>query len=1110
LISDIISFTLCKNEENVLKGVYTIFFLTILFATVNVLISSVDQIEQISLEQGLSQSWVTDIVQDKAGFLWISTRDGLNRFDGNEITVFRHDPLDSASLAGNWISNLFPDKAGRIWIIPGIGGINMFDPTIEKFKYFEHNKNASTGLSNNSVIKIVSSDDKTLWLVTFRGSVHQINLDHIDHSWPKTELIKQNKDQPIVVTDFYADSSMLYISTLGNGLVIFDRIKQSFLNLEDLSLAGSDSINIIYSDRKDRLWLGTKSGICQLMIKNGKAILVNKILETKSITSIYQDGDQNIWFGTQAGYVFRLVEKGTDTNQFKCLGYPSWFKQNVNIIFEDSSNQLWFGGGQLGLYHKNEDKIAFYNLNPPRDTPNVTVLFEDRSNNLWIGTDRSGVKKISKKKPRFLHYKHEPATPGSLTHNSVSSFTQDREGDIIVGMQAGNVVRFNRESGVFYPYFKTASYQEMMEKMTITALLEDTKGELWIGTGNNGLYRWNQSRSGYKHYFKKTQIVKGPGISAINCVFEDRSNNIWIGTNGTGLKRLNPQTEHMTHFPITQEDNKGTSSPFIWAICEDSYNDIWIGLAIGGLNKWDPYLNKFTYYLSDTQDPKSLNSRTVNSIYEDKKGVLWIGTFSGGLDKFNRDLENFVHFTVQDGLAGNMVNGILEDNHGNLWLSTNNGISKYNPSNQHIKNYNISNGLQSNEFIRNACFKSASGEMYFGGVNGFNCFFPDSIKQNLYVPPVLITNFKTFDKKVYFNKPIYEMKEINLSYRDNFFSVEFAALDYTNPQKNQYAYRLIGFDPDWIYSLNRRYVNYTNLDAGSYTFHVKASNNDGLWNEEGSQLKIHIHPPFWRTWWFYSAILFIVAALVFFIHLHRVKIKIKRFKELETIHRQAEESVRRKTARDFHDEMGHRLTRISMLCELIKRKRIAQNPELTKLLELITENSNQLFSGTRDFIWAIDPKNDSLYEVAIRLKDFGDELFDNTEIDFQVEGISDNLESIRFSMDWRRHIPLIFKEGMNNILKHSNCKIASLEFKVNDEEIYITLKDDGIGFDWDEISLGSGLSNMKLRSKKINGFVKITSNIDEGTSIQLRTNIPQNVGLKSTLKQRNYSHQLSK
>jgi signal transduction histidine kinase len=432
-------------------------------------------------------------------------------------------------------------------------------------------------------------------------------------------------------------------------------------------------------------------------------------------------------------------------------------------------------------------------------------------------------------------------------------------------------------------------------------------------------------------------------------------------------------------------------------------------------------------------------------------------------------------------LPNNVIMSMLEDEKGNLWISTNKGIARFDPAKNTFKNFDVNDGLLTNIFYAQSAFITKDGMFYFGGNNGFTKFNPNDIKINSFIPPVYITSIRA-GRDIGNLHVLNINKTIDLAFNNNFLQLKFAALDYTNPEKNVYKYKMIGVDEEWIFSGQTNLANYTDLSPGKYVFEVKGSNSDGIWNENPAKIDIVIFPPFWRTWWFTT----LAIITVYLAHLIRVQHKIRRALEIEKIRSEESERVRKQTAIDFHDELGHRLTRISLLTEIVKRKLGDGYHDVKPLLRKISENSIQLYDGTKDFIWAIDPQNDSLYELLIRLKDFGDEIFNDTNIDFLVKGISTELEKTSLSTDMKRHLTLIFKEGMNNALKHSKSKKVSLESKIAGDEIEITLEDDGSGFRIDEETGGNGIKNMIRRAEKIQGHLHIDSEPGKGTRISFK------------------------
>jgi signal transduction histidine kinase len=446
----------------------------------------------------------------------------------------------------------------------------------------------------------------------------------------------------------------------------------------------------------------------------------------------------------------------------------------------------------------------------------------------------------------------------------------------------------------------------------------------------------------------------------------------------------------------------------------------------------------------------------------------------------------FVHYTEKNGLSNNFIYGATEDAQGFIWMSTNLGLSRLDPKTGKVKNYDAGDGLPSNEFNEGAFHRSADGELFFGGNSGVVSFRPVSMGRNQHLPGVAVSSFKIFERPLNVDSLTAAAGEIRLRYWENFFSFEFVALDYTNPRKNQYAYQLEGVNADWVYSGNRHYANFTNVPPGMYTFRVKGSNSDGVWNENAiAAIRLTIQPPFWKTWWFYISVAVLLAGVASLLHEYRVKANVTRLMELERVKLAENERVRKLAAEDLHDEFGNRLTRISLLTDLIKARLNGHGAEVEDLLNKIRDNSSQLYQGTKDFIWSLNPQNDSVFEVAIRLKDFGDDIFDKTPVVFLTEGITDELRTAMLPMGQSRHLILLFKEAMSNVLKHSEAERVSLHFHLNAGQLKICLTDNGLGFGTEREGAGNGLMNMQSRSRKLSGNLSVSSQAGGGTVVSL-------------------------
>ena len=593
-------------------------------------------------------------------------------------------------------------------------------------------------------------------------------------------------------------------------------------------------------------------------------------------------------------------------------------------------------------------------------------------------------------------------------------------------------------------------------------------------------------------------LNKNLSSNIIQIVYEDSKKRLWIGTGG-GLDLYERNKNEFINFTNRPSDLYSLSSNQVQScIFEDRNGNLWIG-TWNGLNKIpaSDLKNVFTYpdsvrfvrYRFQADVKNGLSDERIVSAYEDAKGNLWFGTYGGGLNLLTADQQEiqdgkFIHYTIKDGLPSNIIYRIEPDDKGDLWLSTDNGLSMFNPEKKTFRNYDASDGLQGNQFFWGAGFKGKNGELYFGGTNGFNVFNPGQLKNNNHIPPIVITSFQIFNKPVGINeegsplkKSIMSTKEIELSYSQAVFSFEFAALDFTVPSKNHYAYMMEGFDDNWIYSGNRRFVTYTNLDPGKYIFKVRGSNNDGVWNEKGTEIAITILPPLWRTWWFMTMAILLIGGIIVLIIYSRVK------------HLLEIERLRTKLAADLHDNIGSSLTEISILSEVISKKINTVDESIRRSLNMISVNSRNLIDNMSDIVWLVNPKRDSLYDLILRLRDTYSELSSYASISFRSENIK-SLEKVSLSMEHRQHLYLIFKEAINNCITHSGCSEITLDASVRGRKLQMTLKDNGKGFLIDHASNGgNGLNNMKNRAETIGGILNIYTKLDGGTTIQFEGDI---------------------
>jgi len=793
--------------------------------------------ENINAEDGFPGYRVTAIFQDSKGFMWFgSDQSGLIRYDGYSFTSFQTELNNPNSISNNSIWSITEDSHGMLWVATWGGGLNRFDRKSEQFYRYQYKKDDP---------KSISSD--TLW-----------NL-HIDRS------------------------GMLWISTWGGGLNRFDPETEQFDHYghdpDNPHSLSHNNVNSIYEDSTGALWIGTDGGgLNKLDRATGRFDHYRRDKENPHsindnfILTIQEDLQGKLWIGTRKGGLNVFDRK---TEQFRQFQYKTDDTHDssdkvVYTIHQDSSGKFWVGT-QNGLYIFDEEIEQFQHYKyDPNDTQSLSAntirsTYEDREGNIWIGTD-SGLS-LTEKEASGLVFQRIPDNPSSLGNNAL---LEDRTGKIWYGTWGGNGISIlNQETGQIQRYNHDPSNPHSISGNSIGAIYEDSQGTIWIGISNGGLNSFDWKTQQFKHYFNNSQYQDNAINSGILAIHEDSAGALWLGTKGGGLIRFDRKTEQIFSFRHNQQDIHSLSQDLIWTIYEDRKDNLWIGTYAGGVNKFNPDTKQFKRYIHDPENEHSLSDDSVQKIVEDKAGNLWFGTSNGGLNMYDPENDTFVRYSESDGLADNTVYGILSDEHGYLWISTAIGISRFIPESKTFQNYNVSNKLQNNQFTSGS-LKSKTGQMFFGGIDGFHSFFPEQMSRttNRYIPPIVLTDFQLDNKPISFGKDsvlsqvISETKSLTLSHTNRVLSLEFTALSYVAPNRNQYRYKLEGFDSDWIVTgSDQRRVTYTNLNPGSYLFRVTGSNNDGVWNTKGVSLPIIIPPPWWRTWWSYIFYFLSLAAI---------------------------------------------------------------------------------------------------------------------------------------------------------------------------------------------------------------------------------------------------------
>ncbi len=809
----------------------------------------------LTIDDGVSNNHVNVIFQDSRGFLWFGTADGLNKYDGYRITVYRHDPADSAGLAGNYIWTITEDRTGRLWIGTNGAGLDCFDPVSETFYHYRHNPADTHSLSSryNYINALLCDADGRLWVGTSNG------LNRLDQLPPK--------DQP--------DAA---------------RFKRYLPDRQNPAGLSHQTVSVLYQTRDGQLWIGTRGGLERWNpetdgFEHWRHDPANpNSLNDNQISAIGEDQAGRLWLGTwRAGLNMLDRATGRVTRYAADPTTPGGLSSNlIRDIQTDPSGGLWIGTDGGGLNRRDPQTGVFTVYRPDPTDPaglgdkTVFAIYPDRSGLLWLGTRNSGLSVLDSRPTRFRHYRHDPQDNNSLISNQIYTVAEDSTGTGAMWIATWNGLnRLVPDSGLVQRY---------PLKFTITAMTPNTSGAWWLGSATSGLNLWQPVTGILQQYRHDPNDPTSLSDDRIQCLYRDRRQRLWIGTKN-GLSLWQPAQRNFRFF---QPDSDGKT--YVNCLTEDAGGTLWVSTTEGLFRmNWPDFTPadsvRFRQYRAQ---PGGLSSDVIHCLHEDRAGRLWLGT-DAGLNCLDYRSETFTVYTVKDGLPNDVIRGILEDQQGRLWLSTNNGLSCFNPGQKTFKNYDARDGLQSNQFSKYSYYQSRAGVMYFGGINGLTAFRPEDITDNPYLPPVVLTDFKIFNKSVSIgpDSPLPQhinlAKSITLSYQQSVFSLDFAALNYIVPTKNQYAYKMEGFDKDWNYAgADRRFATYTNLDPGDYTFRVKGSNNDDLWNEQGTAVNITITPPWWKTWWAYTiyALFFLTSGpSIYFWRINQLK---QRQRELES------------------------------------------------------------------------------------------------------------------------------------------------------------------------------------------------------------------------------------
>lgn len=1048
---------------------------------------------RISRDEGLSHSTVTSILQDQTGFMWFGTEDGLDRCDGYEFQVYRPEP-DRNSLAHIYVWKIYEDRDGILWIGTLGGGLDRFDPKTERFTHYRAEPGARHGLNNNAISAILEDRSGTLW-----------------------------------------------VGTLGGGLSRFDRDIQRFTAYipepNDPRSLSDYSVWALFEDEAEEgvLWVGTTSGLNRFDTRRSRFTHYTNdpddpdSLSQDTVQAIQQDNDGAIWVGTLGG----LSKLDPSTGKFTRYQHNpddpgSLSNDNVEAIYRDRDGALWIGtAGGLDRFDPRTQGFTHYR-NVPGDPTSlsenwVRSIFEDREGVLWVGTYAGGLNKVDRSAKRFAHYKRDPTDPNSLSGNVIWAIYEDPDGILWIGTNGQGLNRLDRAAGQYTHYVHDPDDPASLISDVVRAICTDGEGGLWIATDGGGLDHLDPDTGSFTHMRHDPDDPGSLSIDRLRTVYVDIEGVLWVGTRAGGLNRYDPESGRFIHFTTSPDSERQLRSDTIASQLQDRTGVFWVGTIGGGLHMADRARGYYQVYLHDVNDPSSLSENSVLSIYEDRSGVLWVGTLGGGLNKFDREKEAFTHYRKKDGLPNDIVYGILEDDvpadQGGpyLWISTNDGLSRFDPRTETFRNFDTSDGLQSQGFYAGAYYKSPSGEMFFGGINGLNAFFPDQVDSvdNPYMPPVVLTSLTQGGEPVVLDVAVDSADRVELSWPNNNFEFEFAALSYLNPAENRYAYKLEGFDKDWNFTGALRFGRYTNLPGGTYILRIKGSNNDGIWNEEGASITIAIPPPVWNTVWFRASVALLLVGLIIGVYRQRVKNVEARSRELEAqVQRrtaelrqeidqrvQVEEALRKsemeqvvaaernRLARELHDAVSQTLFSASLIAEALPDIWKNHPEETSEYLDDLQHLNRGALAEMRTLLLELRPAALADAELDELLTQLAQAVTgrEGVPVTVTAENVCDLPADV--------HVALyrIAQEALNNVVKHARARSVqvSLKFVHKDgtptkelERVELCVSDDGRGFSISDTRPGRcGLDIMRERAEAVGATFQIDSAPGAGTRI---------------------------
>ncbi len=994
---------------------------------------------------GLSSNSIQSITQDNKGFMWFATENGLNKYDGYTFKSFNKNDNDSQTISNNRIEQVFADSFENLYLKSGDGSLNIFDLTTEKTN--RYTDSLPNGIPNKNIAYILPASNNILWLGTNDKVIYKIFIEGKGIT-PETKYFKYKVPQELQDessrlfsmyhddkgTLWISDVSWIYIKMIPDERVLnkyrFEKFDSRFLNQNNRY---PFHIGSIAQDKKKNYWISTYYEVIQF---NAQGKLLNTWSPEGEVRGNFVEQNNFMWFSTNKG----IARINTLNNEPEYFNYEADNKNSVAFIF-------------------------------------INGIYIDKQQIVWAGTP-NGLSRFDSKVKKFaLFNRKNGSQKNDLLDNRIRAIAANEKGIVWLGTDQHGLSRYDVNTGVYKNFVHTGKSKNEIADNSYGSLycINDSVWSAVRLSEVQVIDDFNGNISKCKTDNKEAYIVKS--------IAKDLNGFLWLGGNNS-LCRLNRFTNKIS---IIDLKTLGIPLPYsVRALSIDSLNTLWIGLESGGIlcnikldKKSEPISLK--KYILPGNLIGTYNGNTINTICV-RGNNIWMGTYGGGLKTFNTIKSEFKVWGKNNGLPDEIVYGIMDDNKGNLWMSTNKGISKFIISTETFFNYSSADGLQGNEYNSGAYCKNSTGHMFFGGTNGWNMFHPDSIKQNTFEPEVVFTDFQIFNKPVQVNESSVLKKNLNyadelvLQSTQSVFSFEFAALNFTNSVKNNYQYKLDGYDTDWQHTGTRRFITFTNLNPGNYTLKIKGSNNDGVWSTKIKTLRIVILPAWYQTWWFKAlialAVFLLIATAAFFV------VRFRRIKKEE------QRKIRDQIKKDLHDDLKSDLAAIQSKAGLVaKVLQRGDNERAIARSNEISELTQRALSTVDDLSWAFNPAEDSTTELFKRMKNFIVAIMPE-EINYSLETPQHDVDIV-LPFKTRKHFYLIFKECLYNMVKHSKCKNAFIHWEIQNEKLFLTIKDDGVGFDLKNLSRKNGLTHIQERATEINGKLTIESQPNRGTIITL-------------------------